>query len=112
MEFYEEKDAEEAVREFDRTMLDGNEITVIVAQDRRKSVRRLVLPCDYTIPKKYLLRFAATLLLHSLLAAALPPPSPPNISMHMLSAAVWISWTCSYDAAAGDHEAPYKPEAK
>ncbi|KAL8433092.1 hypothetical protein Efla_006291 [Eimeria flavescens] len=37
VEYFEEKDAHDAVREFDKYMLDGNEISVIIAQDRRKS---------------------------------------------------------------------------
>ncbi|KAL8275017.1 hypothetical protein Esti_001073 [Eimeria stiedai] len=37
VEYFDEKDAQEAVREFDRYALDGNEISVIIAQDRRKS---------------------------------------------------------------------------
>ncbi|CDI74325.1 RNA binding motif-containing protein, putative [Eimeria praecox] len=39
VEYFEEKDAQNAVREFDRFLLDGNELSVIIAQDRRKSVR-------------------------------------------------------------------------
>lgn len=38
VEYFDEKDAQDAVREFDRYILDGNEISVIIAQDRRKSV--------------------------------------------------------------------------
>lgn len=38
MEYFDEKDAQDAVREFDRYVLDGNELSVIIAQDRRKSV--------------------------------------------------------------------------
>ncbi|EPT28433.1 RNA recognition motif-containing protein [Toxoplasma gondii TgCatPRC2] len=37
VEFYEESTAQEAMREMDRTMIDGNEVHVIIAQDRRKS---------------------------------------------------------------------------
>ncbi|CDJ58565.1 RNA binding motif-containing protein, putative [Eimeria maxima] len=37
VEYFDEKDAQNAVREFDRFLLDGNEISVIIAQDRRKS---------------------------------------------------------------------------
>lgn len=37
VEFYDENAAQEAVREMDRSMVDGNEIYVIIAQDRRKS---------------------------------------------------------------------------
>ncbi|CDJ36877.1 RNA binding motif-containing protein, putative [Eimeria mitis] len=37
VEYYEEKDAQDAVHEFDRFILDGNELSVIIAQDRRKS---------------------------------------------------------------------------
>ncbi|CBZ53832.1 CBR-RSP-4 protein, related [Neospora caninum Liverpool] len=37
VEFYEEAAAQEAMREMDRTMIDGNEVYVIIAQDRRKS---------------------------------------------------------------------------
>lgn len=45
VEYFDEKDAQDAVREFDRFVLDGNEISVIVAQDRRKSphtMRRII----------------------------------------------------------------------
>lgn len=37
VEYFDEKDAQDAVREFDRYILDGNELSVIIAQDRRKS---------------------------------------------------------------------------
>ncbi|CDJ42398.1 RNA binding motif-containing protein, putative [Eimeria tenella] len=37
VEYFDEKDAQDAVREFDRYVLDGNELSVIIAQDRRKS---------------------------------------------------------------------------
>ncbi|OEH73987.1 serine/arginine-rich splicing factor 2 [Cyclospora cayetanensis] len=37
VEYFDEKDAQDAVREFDRFVLDGNELSVIIAQDRRKS---------------------------------------------------------------------------
>ncbi|CDJ53331.1 RNA binding motif-containing protein, putative [Eimeria brunetti] len=37
VEYFEEKDAQDAVRQFDRFVLDGNELSVIIAQDRRKS---------------------------------------------------------------------------
>ncbi|PHJ16127.1 rna recognition motif-containing protein [Cystoisospora suis] len=37
VEFYDEALAREAMREMDRTFIDGNEISVIIAQDRRKS---------------------------------------------------------------------------
>ena len=38
VEYFDEKNAQDAVREFDRFVLDGNELSVIIAQDRRKSV--------------------------------------------------------------------------
>eukprot|EP00921_Rhytidocystis_pertsovi_P008040 GHVQ01013280.1.p2 GENE.GHVQ01013280.1~~GHVQ01013280.1.p2 ORF type:complete len:161 (+),score=18.81 GHVQ01013280.1:234-716(+) len=44
VEFFDERDAREAQRALDRTKLDGNEICVVTAQDRRKSpesMRRL-----------------------------------------------------------------------
>eukprot|EP01071_Lankesteria_metandrocarpae_P001850 Lankesteria_metandrocarpae@DN1925_c0_g1_i1.p1 len=37
VEFYDERDAATAQREMDRAKLDGNEVSVIVAQNRRKS---------------------------------------------------------------------------
>eukprot|EP00922_Rhytidocystis_sp_ex-Travisia-forbesii_P013301 GHVS01019907.1.p2 GENE.GHVS01019907.1~~GHVS01019907.1.p2 ORF type:complete len:156 (+),score=15.51 GHVS01019907.1:224-691(+) len=37
VQFFDERDANEAMRKLDRSKIDGNEITVIVAQDRRKS---------------------------------------------------------------------------
>lgn len=56
VEYFDEKDAQNAVREFDRFLLDGNEISVIIAQDRRKSVshelgigRALLFCCCYPV---------------------------------------------------------------
>eukprot|EP00922_Rhytidocystis_sp_ex-Travisia-forbesii_P013297 GHVS01019900.1.p1 GENE.GHVS01019900.1~~GHVS01019900.1.p1 ORF type:complete len:249 (+),score=11.41 GHVS01019900.1:220-966(+) len=37
IQFFDDRDAREAMRKLDRTKIDGNEVSVIVAQDRRKS---------------------------------------------------------------------------
>jgi RNA recognition motif-containing protein len=43
VEFFDERDAEDAAREMDRREIDGNEISVVQAQNRRKSVNIRIL---------------------------------------------------------------------
>jgi len=46
VEFLDERDAMNAIQEMNHTELDGNEITVIMAQDRRKSPETMRRFCD------------------------------------------------------------------